>query len=51
MGFHKRYIDNEKVISLFKEGDVTNVVRWYTGKADALILETGLARVENFWYS
>jgi|TARA_B100002019_G_C21228936_1_gene578976 hypothetical protein len=43
MGFHKRYIDNEKVISLFKDGGVDNVIRWYTGKADALILETGLA--------
>lgn len=43
MGFHKRYIDNEKVISLFEDGGVDNVIRWYTGKADALILETGLA--------
>ena len=43
MGFHKRYIDNERVISLFKDGGVDNVIRWYTGKADALILETGLA--------
>lgn len=43
MGFHKRYIDNQKVITLFKSGGVTEVLRWYTGKADALILETGLA--------
>ena len=43
MGFHKRYIDNERVISLFKDDGVDNVIRWYTGKADALILETGLA--------
>ena len=43
MGFHKRYIDNERVISLFEDDGVTNVIRWYTGKADALILETGLA--------
>lgn len=43
MGFHKRYIDNQKVITLFKSGGVTEVIRWYTGKADALILESGLA--------
>ena len=43
MGFHKRYIDNEKVISLVEDGGVDNVIRWYTGKADALILEHGLA--------
>lgn len=43
MGFHKRYIDNQQVITLFKSGGVNEVLRWYTGKADALILETGLA--------
>jgi len=43
MGFHKRYIDNKQVISLYENGGVTKVVKWYTGKADALILETGLA--------
>lgn len=43
MGFHKRYIDNRQVISLYENGGVTKVVKWYTGKADALILETGLA--------
>jgi len=32
MGFHKRHIDNEQVINLYKSGGV-----------DALILETGLA--------
>mgnify|MGYP003624954432 FL=1 len=43
MGFHKRHIDNQQVISLFKSGGIENVIKWYTGKADALILETGLA--------
>lgn len=43
MGFHKRHIDNEQVINLYKSGGVENVIKWYTGKVDALILETGLA--------
>ena len=43
MGFHKRYIDNKQVISLYQKGGVSNVIRWYTGKVDALILEAGLA--------
>ena len=43
MGFHKRHIDNQQVISLYKSGGVENVIKWYTGKVDALILETGLA--------
>ena len=43
MGFHKRYIDNQQVIDLFTSGGIENVKRWYTGKVDALILETGLA--------
>lgn len=43
MGFHKRYIDNQRVIDLFTSGGVENVKKWYTGKVDALILETGLA--------
>jgi hypothetical protein len=43
MGFHKRYIDNQQVIDLYKSGGVENVKKWYTGKVDALILENGLA--------
>ena len=43
MGFHKRHINNEQVINLYKSGGVENVIKWYTGKVDALILETGLA--------
>ena len=43
MGFHKRHINNEQVINLYKSGGVENVKRWYTGKVDALILESGLA--------
>ena len=43
MGFHKRHINNEQVIDLYKSGGVENVIKWYTGKVDALILESGLA--------
>ena len=43
MGFHKRYIDNEQVVRLFNDGGTENIRRWYLGKVDALITETGLA--------
>ena len=43
MGFHKRHINNQQVLDLYKSGGVENVIKWYTGKVDALILETGLA--------
>lgn len=43
MGFHKRHIDNQQVIDLYNSGGADNIRRWYTGKVDALILETGLA--------
>ncbi len=43
MGFHKRHINNQQVIDLYKSGGVENVTKWYTGKVDALALEAGLA--------
>jgi hypothetical protein len=43
MGFHKRHIDNQQVLDWYKSGGIDNVTKWYTGKVDALILETGLA--------
>ena len=43
MGFHKRYINNQQVIDWYKSGGIENVKKWYTGKVDALITETGLA--------
>jgi len=43
MGFHKRYIDNEQVVRLFNDGGIENIRRWYLGKVDALITESGLA--------
>ena len=35
MGFHKRYIDNEQVIRLYRDGGIKNVEDWYTRGADA----------------
>ena len=43
MGFHKRHISNAQIIDWYKSGGIENVKKWYTGKVDALILETGLA--------
>ena len=43
MGFHKRYIDNEKVISMFESQGIQGVWDMYTRGVDALVLETGLA--------
>jgi hypothetical protein len=43
MSFHTRHIDNEQVVRLFNSGGTENIRRWYLGKVDALITETGLA--------
>tara|TARA_B100001057_G_scaffold298711_1_gene298842 strand:- start:561 stop:812 length:252 start_codon:yes stop_codon:yes gene_type:complete len=43
MGFHKRHIDNEKVISMYESQGIQGVWDMYTRGVDALILETGLA--------
>jgi hypothetical protein len=43
MGFHKRHISNEQVISLFNGGGIERIREWYTRGVDALITETGLA--------
>ena len=43
MGFHKRYIDNEQVINMYRTEGINKVQDWYTRGADALITETGLA--------
>ena len=43
MGFHKRYIDNEQVVRLYKGGGVIRVRDWYARGVDALITSTGLA--------
>ena len=43
MGFHRRHIDNNQVITLYREGGIDRVRDWYTKGADALVLEEGLA--------
>jgi len=43
MGFHRRYINNNQVITLYREGGIDRVKDWYTKGADALVLEEGLA--------
>ncbi len=43
MGFHRRHIDNNQIITLFREGGIDRVKEWYTKGADVLVLEEGLA--------
>tara|TARA_R110002096_G_scaffold93117_4_gene210112 strand:- start:2617 stop:2844 length:228 start_codon:yes stop_codon:yes gene_type:complete len=43
MGFHRRHIDNNQVISLFRQGGINRVKDWYTRGVDALVTESGLA--------
>ena len=43
MGFHRRHIDNNQVITLFREGGIDRVKDWYTKGVDALVTEIGLA--------
>ena len=43
MGFHRRHIDNNQVITLYREGGIDRVKDWYTKGADALVTESGLA--------
>ena len=43
MSFHRRHIDNNQVITLFREGGINRVKDWYTKGADALVTESGLA--------
>ena len=37
MGFHKRYINDQQVISIYKESGYQGVVDWYTKGVDAVI--------------
>jgi|TARA_R100000541_G_scaffold41311_3_gene48716 hypothetical protein len=43
MGFHKRHINDEQVIRLYRNGGVDAVLKWYTQGVDALILSGTLA--------
>jgi hypothetical protein len=43
MGFHKRYIDNDQVVEMYRRDGMQKVYDWYTKGADAVITEIGLA--------
>lgn len=45
MGFHTRYITNKQVIELYKTKGISGVIKLYNGKADALVLENGIASI------
>ena len=43
MGFHKRYIDDEQVIDIYRTNGCQAVIDWYTKGVDALILSGDLS--------
>lgn len=43
MGFHKRYINNDQVIEMYRTQGNQAVIDLYTKGVDALVTETGLA--------
>ena len=43
MSFHKRHIDNDQVIEIYRCQGIDGVEDWYTSGVDALITQTGLA--------
>ena len=43
MGFHKRYIDDEQVIDIYRKNGCQAVIDWYTKGADAVILSGPLS--------
>ena len=42
MGFHRRHISSDSLISAYRDKGVEGVREWYRG-ADAIVAETGLA--------
>ena len=44
MGFHKRYIDDEQVINIYRTNGCQAVIDWYTKGADAVILSGDLSQ-------
>jgi hypothetical protein len=52
MGFHKRYIDDDQVISIYDEQGSQAVINLYTSGVDALIISGELSeQVEEIIYS
>ena len=43
MGFHRRHISNNQVITIYQRDGVEGVKDWYTKGFNALVTESGLA--------
>jgi len=43
MGFHRRHIDNDQIIGMYRREGMQAVYDWYTKGVDGLVLELGLA--------
>ena len=43
MGFHKRYINNNQIIDMYRKEGMQKVYDWYTKGADTIVTENGLA--------
>ena len=43
MGFHKRYIDDEQIIDIYRKNGCQAVIDWYQKGADAVILSGELS--------
>ena len=43
IGFHKRFINNDQVIEMYRHDGMQKVYDWYTKGVDAVITESGLA--------
>ena len=47
MGFHKRYIDDEQIIDIYRKNGCQAVIDWFTKGVDAVILSGPLAETVN----
>jgi len=47
MGFHKRYVTDDSIISIYRNNGCQAVIDWYTSGADAIITSGKLAREVN----
>jgi len=43
MGFHKRYVDDEQIIDIYRRNGCQAVIDWFTKGVDALIISGDLA--------
>ena len=43
MGFHKRYIDDEQIIGIYRKNGCQAVIDWYTKGVDAVITSGNLS--------